>query len=252
MQHSLEWKGASVLASYSKISLAVLLLLMAGSCATQSGSSSNDPANLISNPFNSFESPTAERSSNVKFRTTHGDASYEVEVPNTANSDLEMPFAENGRRGRNPASMGEIDYQYSNAKPTMGDREIVSTFAKAGNTETEDKRAALEQEMGLQGSDEPGRIDQSYLAKIDVVKQLFKAARYEAALIELDRMIQDQPNNSRLYEMRGTVLDRLGYADLAVKSWRQALEFDPNRAGLKKLVEKREQQRSVASERGKK
>jgi hypothetical protein len=64
--------------------------------------------------------------------------------------------------------------------------------------------------------------------------------------------VQIHPNNGRLFEMRGTVLDRLGYTDLAIKSWRQALEFNPSRLGLKKLVEKREQQRNIASERGKK
>ena len=49
--------------------------------------------------------------------------------------------------------------------------------------------------------------------------------------------------------MRGTLLDRMGYQDLALRSWKQAIELDPTRVTLKKTIEKREQQRSVASER---
>lgn len=235
-------------ASYSKITLAVFLLLAAGACST----SSQNEVTPIANPFKGYDRET-DTANDIRFKTTHGDSSYEVAVPNAGDSDVVVPFTQNGdKMGREKTIQNGIDYQYSESKPTMADREIASTFTKSANTETDDKREEIEQGLGLQGSQETGRIDQSYLAKIDVVKQLFKAARYEAALIELDHLVQEYPNNSRLYEMRGTVLDRLGYTDLAIKSWRQALEFNPGRLGLKKLVEKREQQRSIASERGKK
>lgn len=226
-------------------------MLAAGACSTFS--SSPDQVAPIANPFKGYNREAEEQSNNLRFKTTHGDSSYEVNVPNAGDSDLVVPFTENGAKGGRRMSRGEagIDYQYNETKPTMADREIASTFTKGANTETEEKRQEIEQGLGLQG-EEGSSIDQSYLAKIDIVKQLFKNARFEAALIELDRLVQQYPNNSRLYEMRGTVLDRLGYTDLAIKSWRQALEFNPNRLGLKKLLEKREQQRNIASERGKK
>ena len=92
-------------------------------------------------------------------------------------------------------------------------------------------------------------MDESYLAKVDVIKQLFRGSRYEAALIETDSLIKLYPTNAKLYEMRGTLLDRLGYPDLALRSWKQALEFEPRMLSLKRLIEKREAQRSVASEK---
>ena len=237
-------------ASYSKIGFAIFLILAAGACST---TSSQDSVQPIGNPFKGFDRDTDERNTNLRFKTSHGNSSYEVEVPNSGDSDVVVPFSENRSKGeRGESSQNGIDYKYEGSKPVMADREIASTFAKGANSETEDKREEIENGLGLQRSDEAGALDQSYLAKIDVVKQLFKAARFEAALIELDHLVQEHPNNSRLYEMRGTVLDRLGYTDLAIKSWRQALEFNPSRLGLKKLLEKRELQRSIATERGKK
>jgi Flp pilus assembly protein TadD len=103
--------------------------------------------------------------------------------------------------------------------------------------------------LGLQPSGEPLNMDESYLAKLDVVKQLFRGGRYEAALIEIDREVKLYPTSGRLYEMRGTCLDRLGYPDLALKSWKQAFEFEPRKLSLKKIIDKREAQRNVASEK---
>lgn len=240
-------------ASYSKIILAVFLCLAAGACSTFGGGSSSEEVQPIANPFKGYNREAEEQANNLRFRTTHGDSSYEVNVPNAGDSDLVVPFTENGAKsGRVQMAHAGIDYQYNQSKPTMADREIASTFTKSAGSEAEDKRNEIEQGLGLHPEEGGGTVDQSYLAKIDIVKQLFKNARFEAALIELDRLVQQYPNNGRLYEMRGTVLDRLGYTDLAIKSWRQALEFNPNRLGLKKLVEKREQQRNIASERGKK
>ena len=62
-------------------------------------------------------------------------------------------------------------------------------------------------------------------------------------------MIKDYPTDAKLYEMRGTVLDRMGYKDLALRSWKQSLEFKPNQLALKKVVDRREIQRGVASEK---
>jgi len=243
-----------VSASYSKLIMAVLALMAVGGCST----GPQDSVQPIANPFKGYDREVEGQSNAIRFKTTHGDSSYEVAVPNSGDSDLEVPFTENGsKKGRSLASGGGgsdasgIDYQYRDTKQTMADREIASTFNRGSNTETDNKRSEIEGELGLEAS-EGETINESYLAKIDVIKQLFRTARFEAALIELDRLVQAYPNNSRLYEMRGTVLDRLGYSDLAIKSWRQALEFNPSRLGLKKLVEKREQQRAIASERGKK
>jgi predicted RNA polymerase sigma factor len=39
--------------------------------------------------------------------------------------------------------------------------------------------------------------------------------------------------------MRGTLLDRLGYAELALKAWQEALELRPENATLRRFIERK-------------
>ena len=220
--------------------------MIMGACATKGGNSDNSKP--IDNPFAESKWKDSENNGNVTLRTRRGDQSVEVEIPNRYSSDLQVPmnpqFSTNNERDTNG-----IDYSYTNLKPTMGDREIASTFGATGSVNDEKRKREIEQSLGLQESDDLPNMDQSYLAKIDVVKQLFRNNRHEAALIEIDKMVKDYPTNAKLYEMRGSVLDRMGYKDLALRSWKQSLEFRPNQLALKKIVDRREMQRGVASEK---
>ena len=89
--------------------------------------------------------------------------------------------------------------------------------------------------------------DESYLGALDQVKHLYHAGRFEAGLVEIDGLIRQYPTAPRLHQMRGTLLDRLGQSELALKSWNQALRLDPKNASLRKFIERREQKRSLAS-----
>ena len=217
----------------------------------------SDEQAAIENPFGNFKSAApAESTHNITLRSKRGDQSVEVDLPQSDTSDLSVPMNQKFSNHNNgvDAAIGEtaengVDYQYMKQKPTVADREIASTFSNQDDGIEGAKKREIESSLGLQESDEPIDMDESYLAKLDVIKQLFHNARFEAALIEIDRLVKTYPTSGRLYEMRGTLLDRLGYADLAVKSWKQALEFEPRKLSLKKMIEKREAQRSVASEK---
>jgi tetratricopeptide (TPR) repeat protein len=241
-----------VLVSYSKSKFygALIALVFISSCA--SWQSAPEKQNTIENPFGNYNRGATE-TNNITLRSKRGDQAMEVEFPEKSNSDMVIPmnskYMNGGERSSAVAGVNEVDYQYSTRKPTLADREIASTFGSHNNIADETKRHEIEGNLGLQSSDEAPNMDESYLAKIDVVKQLFKNYRYEAAIIEIDQMVRIYPTNSRLYEMRGTLLDRMGYPDLALRSWKQAAELDPSRLSLKKTIEKRETQRSVASER---
>lgn len=50
----------------------------------------------------------------------------------------------------------------------------------------------------------------------------------------------------RLHQMRGTLLDRMGRTELAIKAWQQALRFDQGNQTLRRFVDRREQKRSMA------
>lgn len=218
-----------------------------GACS--STNSSNIDSKPIDNPFGESRWKDAESDNNITLRTRRGDQSVEVELPNRYGSDFEVPMNPRFVGARGEKNTQGVDYTYMDQKPTMADREIASTFGTTGSIEDEKRKREIEQSLGLQESDELPNMDQSYLAKIDVVKQLFRNNRHEASLIEIDKMIKDYPTNAKLYEMRGTVLDRMGYKDLALRSWKQSLEFNSNQLALKKVVDKREQQRNVASQK---
>jgi hypothetical protein len=236
-----------VLATYSKFMMALVAVVSISACSSQS--KLTDRNRPIDNPFSESGWEADAGSKNITFRTKKGDESVEVEIPHQYESDLTVPMGSQ----RSPASAvtekAGIDYGYVGLKPTMGDREIASTFNSNASVEDEKRKREIEQGLGLQETGDLPNIDESYLGKMDVVKQLFRNKRYEASLIEIDKMIHDYPTDSKLYEMRGTVLDRMGYRDLALRSWKQSLEFKPEQMALKKIVDKREAQRSVASEK---
>lgn len=235
-----------MLASSTKLYLAVFAMLAMGACASNGGVSENSKP--IDNPFAESRWKDAEQSNNITLRTRRGDQSVEVELPNKYGSDIAVPMNPRFMTEQQRNNVNGVDYSYAEQKPTMADREIASTFGTTGSVEDEKRKREIEQSLGLQESDELPNMDQSYLARVDVIKQLFRGNRQEAALIEIDKMIKDYPTNAKLYEMRGTVLDRLGYKDLALRSWKQSLEFKPNQLALKKIVDRREMQRGVASE----
>lgn len=243
-----------MLVSISKIALAVMIIVIFGACASKSVHSEQDEAstasfNMIDNPFAEAGWKDDEASSNITLRSKQGDQSVEVLIPKKYDSDLEIPMGYVAGQRKPERKDGNIDYSYKDIKPTIADREIASTFNSVASFEDEKRKREIEQSLGLQESDALPAMDDSYLAKVDIVKQLFRSQRFEAALIETDRMLKEYPTDAKLYEMRGTLLDRMGYRDLALRSWKQSLEFNPNQLALKKVVDKRELQRGVASEK---
>jgi tetratricopeptide (TPR) repeat protein len=250
-----------VLASISKMLFAVLAIMVVGGCATQpyrgylSEESNNQKDQevvrydqIIDNPFAETGWGDTEQQG-ITFRTKKGDQSVEVMIPKKFDSDIEIPIQYSGNEKLKNSKDHGLDYSYHDSKPTVADREIASTFNSVGKFEDEKRKYDIEQSLGLQETDELPAMDRSYLAKIDIIKQLFRSNRFEAALIEVDQVIKEYPTNARLYEMRGTLLDRMGYKELAVRSWKQSLEFKPDQVALKKVVEKRELQRGVATEK---
>jgi tetratricopeptide (TPR) repeat protein len=201
----------------------------------------------IQNPFGAYYAAGAPKE-NIVLRTKKGDRAVEVELPGSAGemTDFMIPispaFEEQGRR---PASASGaegalVDERYRERGPGITDREITSRLPR-NLPEDEGKRREVETGLGLiQAEDPTPQSDKSYLAQIDHVKQLYKVARYEAALMELDEMVRQYPTDAKLYEMRGTLLDRVGRTEMALQSWQQALRFDPGNVSLKKFVERKQ------------
>lgn len=230
--------------------LALTLLAAAGSgCAALGLTQPTARVRPIANPFGTVAQD--QENSTVILRTKKGDRSVEVEFPGTAGSmtDLVVPvspaFAEDGRAPSSISGSGIVDAQYRDHAPTMTDHAITQKLPQ-GNPQDNWKRQQIENELGLVPTEDPApQSNTSYLAALDYVKQLFQDRRYEAALLEVDQMIRQYPTDPKLFKMRGTLLERLGYTDLAVKSWEQALKFDPSNEPLKRFIARKNQTRQM-------
>lgn len=238
------------------ISFMVFITALLGGCTTMSSvfatnSNADDERKPIQNPFGEYYSqPGSANNQNMVLRTKKGDRAVEVELPNSGQniSDFVIPVSPAFKEQvRSPAS-SEIDETYKDRPPTMSDREIARTFPQ--NTPEDDAtRRDVEQGLGLvPAEDATPDNPKSYLAAVAFIKQLYIQGHYERSLIEVDTLIKQYPTDPKLYSMRGTLLDRLGRTDLAMKSWNQALRFDPTNQSLKRFVERRQQKRSVASQ----
>ncbi|HAR43923.1 MAG TPA: hypothetical protein DCS07_15025 [Bdellovibrionales bacterium] len=230
------------------------MVMMSGCASMLAVNSDSRNSQPINNPFGDlYSNGRTEAPDPIILRTKKGDRSVEVELSRHQQemTDFVIPISPAFRDtegGRNPASTsnGSVDETYKDQAPGLSDREIMATLPQ-GPAEDEATRREIESGLGLMPAEDsvPTR-DKSYLASMDRIKQLYRSGRYEAALMDADSMIRQFQTDPKLYQMRGTLLDRLGKKDLALKAWNQALRFDPNNVGLRRFIE-RHQTRGLAS-----
>jgi hypothetical protein len=215
-------------------------------CAGQMSSQSTKKN--ISNPFVTFDKTKVKESqSMVTLRTTKGDRTVEVELPGGIQdlSDFVLPlsphFSNNPSRSIASVSDGFLDESYKEHLSGLTDKEIEASVKKT--TPLDMKRKEIESHLNLITKDAPNPQKSSYLAMLDRIKQLYRINRFEAALIEVDNMLKLYPFDAKIHEMRGTLLDRIGRSELAVKAWNQSLQFDPNNKKLKTFIQSRQSQK---------
>lgn len=241
--------------------IALTLLLASVGCSSMSGifGPAKETYKPISNPFADYRiSSRNDPGQNIILRTKKGDRSVEVELPGDSErmSDFVLPvspaFKDSLKDGRSLASSGAeaegLDESYKDRTPSSTDREITAGFPQSV-AEDSGRRAKIERGLNLAPSEDEinGEKSSSYLASMDHIKQLYKRSRYEAALLETDEMIKLYQTDAKLHEMRGTLLDRLGRRELAIKSWSQALRFDPQNESLKRFIERKQLATKAAS-----
>lgn len=226
-----------------------VVLLGCTGCSTMKNalalnSSERGESKPIHNPFGDYYAKGGAAgggNQNIILRTKKGDRSIEVELPGGSRdmTDFAIPVSP-AFKDEKDSAVG-IDERYRGKSPTIADREIASTFP-ANTEEDERKRREIESDLGLVPEQQktPER-EQSYLASVDHIKQLYRNQRYEAALIEVEGNIRSYPTDPKLYEMRGTLLERLGRGELAMRSWNQALRLNPKNEALKKFLARKRQ-----------
>jgi len=241
----------------SRICTIIFVLLTAGS---QSGCAVFGPKDTprsgpISNPFASYR-PTPSDSPPMILRSKKGDRSVEIQIPGDTQelSEFVLPVSPDFKSDpkHNSSTAEQVSStnseSFENHAATPSDHEITQGFSK-GSLEDQEKRRDIEQSLNLTPSDDdtPQKNAPSYLASMDQIKQLYRNNRYEAALLQTDDMIKMYQTDPRLYEMRGTLLDRLGRRELAIKSWTQALKLDPGNGSLRKFLDQKQVSSTVGS-----
>ena len=180
-------------------------------------------------------------------RMSDGNLDWEVELPEVATGyELRIPF-----KGQRPAGAGELDYQNS-AALTAADKELISslrrenpqldregvyndkgeglgevsqTLKRQGKSSSGQSKGAKQGESAKKKS-RPAR--QSYLVGLEKARQLFKARKYELAIIALKSLDGDYPNDVTIKSMLGTLWLQLNQPSLARESWEAALKINPN------------------------
>lgn len=239
--------------------LCASLLLLSGCAGVRSffalDSNKENAGGRITNPFGDFYANSNESRDPIILRTKKGDRSVEIELPRSAQNMTEFTipispaFKDTGSTGagsRGIASLGEPTLP---STPSAADREITRQFPQSlpGG---EASRRQIEQSLGLSAVEQDEsrpEANGSYLASMDQLKSLYKSGRFEVALLQSDTLLREYPTDPRLYQMRGTLLDRVGQPELALQAWRQALRLSPTNEGLKRFIQRREERRGVAS-----
>lgn len=210
-----------------------------GSCSSPQSNQNNLPndtsennsySTTISNPF--IDQTKKNEMTTVRSRT--GNQFTEIELPKNEGVIDTYTFPHSA--GDEIADTNESEKQ----NPSMSDYEILAK-GRSTNREQEMEKREIENTLGVKTlENEIPTQRKSFLSQMDGIKQLYKTGRFESALLKVDQLLLDAPTLPILYQMRGTLLEKIGYSDLALQSWKQALRLEPQNERLKKLIERRE------------
>lgn len=124
------------------------------------------------------------------------------------------------------------------------DKEIVGA-----EHSTDDRHAKslgqLDKQLGVEPEEKPGQAP-SFTLGTEYIKDLFKAQKFEEALIEVNEMLRWYPKSAQLLMMKGTLHQRLSQIDLALTAYQRAFEYEPSRKlkaqidYVQRLVQERE------------
>ena len=76
--------------------------------------------------------------------------------------------------------------------------------------------------------DQPAPTRRSYFLGVENVKKLYRAGRYEMAIVMLKDLDGDYPDDPTILSMMGTLYLKVGQPELARDYWERVLQIDPN------------------------
>ena len=195
------------------------------------------PELLRSSPYTAGGEPVRSR---YVVRMTDGQHDWEIQLPEIATAyEVKVPMS--GTR---------LQVAPELAGATAADREILEereaerragleTAAPSGkhDDDASDEGGDAKVKPGAAAPQRPrarapeppaaGTAKSSYLLTLAKVKELYRARKYELALVELGELERQYPDDERILSMKGSLYERLGNKNLAREAWQQALTLNP-------------------------
>jgi hypothetical protein len=171
-------------------------------------------------------------------RMSDGTLDWEVELPEVATGyELRIPIKGKTRPGEvtfSGAALTDADKDLlNNLRRKNPDFEGEGVYDEGGRSLTpqgasEGAQSSAQKSKKMQKNAQPAPTRQSYLINLEKSRQLFKAGKYELALVALKSLDQQYPNDVTIKSMIGTLWLQLNQPELAREAWESALKIDPN------------------------
>ena len=193
-------------------------------------------------PYRGDGTPSTRR---YVVRMSDGERDWEVEFPETASGyQLRIPLNQDDPVDVQGEALTEADKELlaSRRRQNVG-MEREGIYVNGENQADSERRNQVgglrpgaelgeDEEMGdldpwAGSEDDPAPTRQSYFLGIERVRKLYRAGRYEIAVVYLKDLDEDYPEDPKLMSMLGTLYLKLGQEDLAREYWERVLQIDP-------------------------
>ena len=175
-------------------------------------------------------------------RMSDGTLDWEVELPEVATGyELRIPIKGKTRPGEVTFSGGALTDAdkdlLNNLRRKNPDFEGEGIYDEEGRSLTpqgqaKDAQSSTQKLKNSKINSQPAPTRQSYLISLEKSRQLFKAGKYELALVALKSLDQEYPNDVTIKSMVGTLWLQLNQPELAREAWESALKIDPNNRSI--------------------
>lgn len=76
----------------------------------------------------------------------------------------------------------------------------------------------------------------SYLLGMEDVESLYQKQKYTEALVRINPLIEQYPQQARLYVMQGTLFRKIGEKKMAFQAYKQAMKIEKNNPEIEEAV----------------
>lgn len=239
-------------------SIALMCALSFGSGCSSDSAARADDSTVIVVPSSATSAPSYQGDGSIPsrryvVRMSDGRRDWEVEFPEVATGyELRIPLNEGGKQEDivvegdkltaadkqllDALRKRNVDYEregiYKDGKNAadpkgrnqLGNLEPGAELGKDGKPKS--KAGGVDPWVGTE--DKPAPTRRSYFLGLEKVKRLYRAQKYEVAVVFLKKLEQDYPNDLKIMSMMGTLWLKLGQKDLAREYWEKVLAIEPS------------------------